>query len=106
MRRWTAAVFIILTIFASSACSNARRAHAEDTSRGKEVYDAQCASCHGAQGIGGPVAQRPLKGERRRRSAAQVRTIVLDPDPPMPKLFPSQLTAADVRDVTAYVESL
>ncbi len=32
--------------------------------------------------------------------------MIEEPDPPMPKLYPSQLTAQDVDDVTAYVETL
>jgi len=47
-----------------------------------------------------------LRNEHLRRTFAQVRDIVLDPEPPMPKLFPARLSAADVRDVSAFVETL
>lgn len=47
-----------------------------------------------------------LRAERKRKTAQAVRAIVLDPDPPMPKLYPAQLTAQDVDDLTAYVETL
>lgn len=72
--------------------------------RGKAVYAAQCQACHGASGEGGIGPK--LQHERERRSFEKVRSIVLDPDPPMPKLYPAELTANDVRDVSAYVESL
>jgi alcohol dehydrogenase (cytochrome c) len=76
-----------------------------DISRGKAIYDSQCAACHGAAGSGGPVGPA-LRGERLRLGFTAVRAIVEDPQPPMPKLFPARLSAGDVRNVTAYVESL
>lgn len=76
-----------------------------DVSRGKAIFAQQCAACHGAAGAGGPVGPA-LTGERKRRSYKSVYAIVLDPAPPMPKLYPSKLTQADLRDVSAYVESL
>ena len=50
--------------------------------------------------------RRDATAERLRRTFTQVRDIVLDPEPPMPKLFPARLSAADVRDVSAFVETL
>jgi mono/diheme cytochrome c family protein len=74
-------------------------------SRGKAVFEAQCAACHGQRGIGGQVGPA-LRNENARRSYRSVYAIVADPAPPMPKLYPSQMTKSDVRDVSAYVESL
>ena len=76
-----------------------------NTGRGKAIYLAQCAACHGRDGTGGQVGPA-LHNESVRRTTAQVRGIVLDPEPPMPKLFPARLSASDVRDVAAYVETL
>lgn len=76
-----------------------------DLSRGKAVYAQQCAACHGAAGKGGEIGPA-LVNERAKHSYEGIRAIVLDPQPPMPKLYPSVMTQADVRDVTAYVESL
>lgn len=76
-----------------------------DIAHGKAVYVQQCAACHGAAGAGGPIGPA-LTGEHTRRSYQSVRAIVLDPQPPMPKLYPSRMTKADLRDVSAYVEAL
>ena len=72
---------------------------------GKAVYEAQCAACHGQRGIGGAVGPA-LQNESMRRSYQSVYAFVRDPSPPMPKLYPSVLTRSDLRDVSAYVESL
>lgn len=76
-----------------------------DLSHGKTIYAQQCEACHGAGGKGGEIGP-PLTGERAKHSYNDVRAIVLDPQPPMPKLYPSVMTPADVRDVCAYVETL
>jgi hypothetical protein len=47
-----------------------------------------------------------LHNERLRRKYRDVYALVVDPAPPMPKLYPSRLSLSDVRDVSAYVESL
>jgi ubiquinol-cytochrome c reductase cytochrome c subunit len=73
--------------------------------RGRAIYQAQCAACHGRDGTGGQVGPA-LRNESLRRTTAAVRAIILQPEPPMPKLFPVRLSASDVRDVSAYVETL
>lgn len=101
----------IVSLIAFGACSNAHQSHAQATplpgnlGHGAAIYQAQCAACHGRNGIGGPIGPS-LHNEKLRRNYGAVRAIVLDPEPPMPKLFPSVLTQADVRDVSAYVETL
>ena len=74
-------------------------------SRGAGLFAKNCAACHGERGVSGPVGP-PLAGEHRRRSLEGVVEIVEHPDPPMPKLFPGTLSAQDVADIAAYVESL
>lgn len=76
-----------------------------DAHRGKAVYEAQCAACHGENGAGGQIAGS-LQNENVRRPYRAIYNIVLDPAPPMPKLYPSRMTLGHVRDVSAYVESL
>jgi mono/diheme cytochrome c family protein len=76
-----------------------------DAGRGRTIFAAQCAACHGENGRGGPVGP-PLKHEKKRRTLSQVLSIVRDPDPPMPKLYPGTLSERDLKDVAAYVESL
>jgi mono/diheme cytochrome c family protein len=104
----------LMTVVALSACSGgAQRSRAtagqaeapSNAGHGRSVYLAQCAACHGRDGTGGQIGPQ-LRNERLRRTFAQVRDIVLDPEPPMPKLFPARLSAADVRDVSAFVETL
>jgi mono/diheme cytochrome c family protein len=112
-------VFALLTVLAAgcglTACSRqtgaSTRAAAVQTvvpanvSRGRSIYLAQCAACHGRDGAGGQVGPS-LRNETARRDDAAVRAIVLNPEPPMPKLYPARMTEADVRDVSAYVETL
>jgi len=76
-----------------------------NVARGRSVYLAECAACHGHDGTGGQVGPA-LINESARRNEAAVRAIVLNPEPPMPKLYPVRLTQADVRDVSAYGETL
>ena len=107
-------VFAIVTLLVFAGCAVHRGAessatpdvtHGADLERGKIVYQQQCQACHGAGGVNGPVGPA-LHRERARRGFESVRAIVLDPDPPMPKLYPSRITAKDARDVAAFVESL
>jgi len=109
---------IIFTILAAAfaGCSAHRGARTEsssppltaataDSGRGRTIFATQCAACHGEAGRGGPVGPALVR-ERKRRTFTEVRDAVRDPDPPMPKLYPGTLSARDVNDVTAYVESL
>jgi mono/diheme cytochrome c family protein len=113
----TAAVVLCIWLIASSLTGCGRRTGARGASspqptasganlqHGKLVYERECAACHGPNGANGPIGPS-LKDEHSRKSFEAVRTIVLDPDPPMPKLYPARLTRDDVTDVSAYVESL
>ena len=76
-----------------------------DSGSGKAVYLRECAVCHGTQGAGTQIAPS-LKGLGQRKSFAAVLRVVADPQPPMPKLYPSRLTRRQLRDVSAYVRSL
>ena len=73
--------------------------------RGRTVFASRCAVCHGVAGAGAPIGPA-LRGERGRRTFAAVIAIVRDPVPPMPKLYPARMSAQDVLDVAAFVESL
>ncbi|MBV8638232.1 MAG: cytochrome c [Candidatus Eremiobacteraeota bacterium] len=107
---FTAALCIL--VFAT-ACSRGQggRATANATpttasaSRGAALFATNCASCHGIHGAGGRIGPA-LRDERKRKSPQAVRAIIADPEPPMPKLYPAQLSAQDVDDLTAYVETL
>jgi ubiquinol-cytochrome c reductase cytochrome c subunit len=71
---------------------------------GKAVYAQFCAGCHGALGEGG--VGTALKGERTRKTQAQLIEWIKNPKLPMPKLYPAPLTEQDVKDVAAYVGTL
>lgn len=73
--------------------------------RGAALFAANCAACHGSRGVAGRIGPS-LKDERKRKSPQAVRAIIVEPDPPMPKLYPAQLSTSDVDDLTAYVETL
>ena len=79
-------------------------APAGDAKHGKALYAQHCVACHGehAEGGFGPA----LTGETKRKTAAQIRAQIMDPAPPMAKLYPSPLSKNDVDDLTAYVVTL
>ncbi len=80
-------------------------APAGDAANGKKLFAANCAGCHGAIGTEGGVGPS-LKGEKAKKNQAAAVAWIKNPKAPMPKLYPSPLSAKDVNDVAAYVESL
>ena len=76
-----------------------------DAQHGSAIFAQNCVSCHGAQGAGGGIGPR-LKGEKQRKNYQQAIAWIKNPQPPMPKLYPSPLSESDVNDVAAYVETL
>jgi mono/diheme cytochrome c family protein len=76
-----------------------------DAAHGKTIFSANCASCHGATGTEGGVGPS-LKNEKSRKNYQQAIAWIKNPQPPMPKLYPSPLGEKDVEDVAAYVETL
>jgi len=76
-----------------------------DPQHGGAIFSQNCASCHGAQGAGGGIGPR-LKDEKQRKNYQQAITWIKNPQPPMPKLYPSPLSESDVNDVAAFVETL
>lgn len=76
-----------------------------DKKAGDAVFAANCAACHGAQGAGGGIGPS-LRDESRRMDFSTLVSWIEDPAPPMPKLYPTQLSGQQVRNVAAYVETL
>lgn len=76
-----------------------------DASHGSSIFSANCASCHGANGAGGGIGPK-LVGEKSRKNYQATVAWIKNPQPPMPKLYPSPLSEKDVDDVAAYVQSL
>lgn len=113
MRRGASVLGVaVLTAIALGACSHhaASRAGASaaptelsaSAGRGRALFNAKCLVCHTAQGPGSQIGG-PLTGEGKKHTAAQIRAILDDPSPPMPKLA---LSAQDEDDIIAYVEQL
>jgi mono/diheme cytochrome c family protein len=89
----------------STSAPAAGAAAAGDPAHGKSIFAANCASCHGSTGTEGGIGPS-LKNERSRKNLEQAIAWIKNPQPPMPKLYPSPLGDKDVLDVAAYVQSL
>ena len=76
-----------------------------DTAHGKTIFGTNCSACHGATGTEGGIGPS-LKNEKSRKNYEQTIAWIKNPQPPMPKLYPSPLSEKDVDDVAAYVEGL
>ncbi len=108
--RAVAAIALVFSCVMAQGCGHSRStgkagSSNADLTAGKAIYLRECAACHGAQGAGTQIGP-PLKGLSGKKSYRAVWSIIRDPSPPMPKLYPSRLTRAQLRDVTAYVRSL
>jgi mono/diheme cytochrome c family protein len=90
---------------ASTAAATATPVITGNAGAGRQTFAANCSACHGATGVEGGVGPS-LKNERSRKNEAAAIAWIEDPQPPMPKLYPSPLTAVDVANLAAYVESL
>ena len=73
--------------------------------RGREVYYANCAQCHGASGAGGSIGPS-LIGESAKKDLNATIAFIKNPAAPMTKLSPGLLDDADVAAVAGYVQSL
>lgn len=72
---------------------------------GDQVFAAHCATCHGANGEGGVGPN--LHGIATRKTLAQTVAFIENPSGGiMPKLYPSQLTEAQVQQVATFIQTL
>jgi mono/diheme cytochrome c family protein len=83
----------------------AGRAYAGNVENGKFVFNTNCATCHGSDGRSGGVGPS-LIDEDQRQDLGRTIVWIENPDPPMPKLYPSPLTERDVEDVAAFVQEI
>ena len=90
---------------AASGGSMASTAMSGDAAHGKTIFAANCAQCHGAGGAKGGVGPA-LLGEKKKKTTAATVAWIKNPQPPMPKLYPTPLSEKDVADVASYVQSL
>jgi mono/diheme cytochrome c family protein len=93
---------ILCSLLALVAC--AHKSTEPVASRGATLFAKNCSACHGEHGTG-PIGPSLLH-ERAKRNVQEVRDIIINPDPPMPKLYPRDLTDTDVADLAAFVETL
>lgn len=102
---------IVASVFAAAAFAFVLSAVATnaqskpDVAAGKKIFTANCSTCHGATGVEGGVGPS-LRDETQRKSYPQIVAWIKNPQPPMPKLYPSPLSATDVNNVAAYVASI
>jgi mono/diheme cytochrome c family protein len=89
----------------TSASGSSGAAAMGDAAHGKTIFSANCASCHGASGHEGGVGPS-LTNEKSKKNYQATIAWIHNPQPPMPKLWPSPLNDKDVQDVAAYVQSL
>jgi mono/diheme cytochrome c family protein len=90
---------------ATSAPSAMATAALGDAKRGQQIFSANCSTCHGRTGREGGIGPS-LRDEKSRKDGPQTILWIRNPQPPMPKLWPSPLNDKDVADVAAYVQTL
>lgn len=90
---------------AAPAAAPAATAAGPSSAEGAEIFTAHCAMCHGANGEGGVGPN--LRGIATRKTLAQTVAFIENPSGGvMPKLYPSQLTEAQVQQVATYILTL
>jgi mono/diheme cytochrome c family protein len=103
--------FVIGIVLAALATSCARQNDPDsapavgDVQLGKALFATNCSTCHGATGVQGGVGPS-LRGESRRKDLDATIVWIHHPQPPMPQLYPSPLTADEVVDIATYVQTL
>ncbi len=78
-----------------------------DASRGRAVFNARCAMCHGVDGKSISIDGHDLTTVKQRMSVDQIIAWIKDPKPPMPRVFSQPLREseeAEVRDVAAFLD--
>lgn len=76
-----------------------------DPVRGKQIFGANCAQCHGATGVEGGIGPS-LADEKSRKTYPATVAWIENPSGAMPKLYPTPLSEKDVDDVAAFVQRL
>jgi len=101
-----AALGVAAPMTAAAQTRSTRLAPATDPSAGKQVFDSQCAWCHGADGEGGtgPNLRGKLRHVTDYKSIVDIVTNGI-PSTEMPA-FRSPLTERSIRQAAAYVQSL
>ncbi len=85
------------------ASSEAVAVSPQSSAIGKQLFAANCAACHGANGEGG--AGPNLHGIATRKSLADTIAFIENPSGAMPKLYPDTLSATQVQEVATYIRT-
>lgn len=101
---------VLFTMLTFTGCSGTHAGQNKDASltdldRGRALFTANCAVCHGPTGVEGGVGPS-LHNLRNRMDRSTATGWIEDPQPPMPKLYPKPLRDNDVRAVATYVTAL
>ena len=86
---------------AKAAESGARTMTAKTAADGEALYQRNCAACHGATREGGIAPS--LVNESKKRDAAAIAALILNPPAGMPKLSPDPLSKDEVDAVAGFV---
>ncbi|MBW3603053.1 MAG: cytochrome c, partial [Actinobacteria bacterium] len=108
MRALGAALFTAALLFATAGSAPPAAAAPGDVQAGREVFEVNCAMCHGADAAGMMGMHPSLRGAVERLTREGVEVTVRngrDTTPPMPA-FAERLTDQQTDDVVAYVASL
>ncbi len=73
---------------------------AKTAADGEALYQRNCAACHGAAREGGIAPS--LVNEGKKRNAAAIAALILNPPNGMPKLSPDPLSKGDVDAVAGF----
>ena len=86
---------------AKAAASAARPMTAKTAADGEALYQRNCAVCHGAAREGGVAPS--LIDEGKKRDAAAIAALILDPPKGMPRLSPDPLSKGEVDAVAGFL---
>ncbi len=71
---------------------------------GKQLFAANCAGCHGAQGTG--LVGPSLVSWNKKMAPEKTIELIKNPKAPMPRLYPAILSESDVSDIAAYLQTM
>jgi mono/diheme cytochrome c family protein len=106
--RWAITVVLLLVPAGAVLAQDDGESPQGDVTRGEEIYQANCAMCHGADATGMMGMHPALTGVVDRLTVAGVEVTIRngrDTRPPMPA-FDDRLDDTDLADLIAYLDDL